>query len=513
MSKHSIVGSGSLMPESTYLKKIEQTCLYEDPDQLDAHFRFTLKDRRPSEILFESDQPRYNNYSRDRLNLRHHGRRTTAEPYLPDGSFIDWQFLDKDPRGTAMEPDFSKHRSQQEYRGKYIKHGNDEDNSVPSSGWHPTHVIRDINAQFYNMKSRMKIFDESMDGRHNGGVYVNKLHTSTQCLVENDEKKPIMRDEMCYNRANIINDLSNDTAVGYKRVTDHRFQIAKYGQIRSVAPLETQNWNKNRMNAKIDHDIMLSWKDQQVPQTIVIKMADMANRKRQEIDSGKTTYLHESQDNQFERSRKLTPQDLIQIKLFGDESRGEDAHTAINGIARNLKQGRPQLDKNRGVKVIIDPSIVDFMSSVNRKMQKHEFNDLREDVEQSGEISNLLIEGTNISANKDYDTGMLWESKHTDFKDDSQKIANYAKLAYKLESNMQTVDFEQFTKRSKESNQRTFTQTNDLYGAEVVDYDNTFGKDIESAKLIGHMGNKYMRRLMDYDGKVNNLNVEAVNSR
>ncbi len=85
----SIVGSGSLMPESFYLKKMETTCIYEDPDQLENFYRQSLKDISPDKPFFESDQPRYNNFSQDRLNLRHYGKRVETLPYLPDGTFLD----------------------------------------------------------------------------------------------------------------------------------------------------------------------------------------------------------------------------------------------------------------------------------------------------------------------------------------------------------------------------------------------------------------------------------------
>jgi hypothetical protein len=517
MSKHTIVGSGSLMPESFYLRKMEQTCLYEDPDLLNNHYRSTLKDLRPDAPFFESDQPRYNNYSEDRLNLRYHGKRVPTEPYLPEGTFLDFQFLEKDPRGIALEPDFSKYRTQQEYRGRYIKHGNDEDNSVPSSGWHPTHVVRDIKGQFYNMKERIKIFDESFDGRHNGGVYVNKLHTSGVCLQDNDERKPIMRDEMCYNRANVINDLSNDTSTGWRRTTDHRFQVAKYGQIRGNAPLETSNWNKNRSNAKIDHDINLSWKDQNVSKTMVLKMVDMANKKRNDINSGRTVYLNESEDNQMGRSRKLTPQDLIQIRTNVDKSQVDAPHTTLNGQVVNYRQAHPQLDTTRASRIIMDPTIVDFMLSVNRKMPKHELNDLREEIEQTGETFQILVENGNRIGTQEYGNEMLWESEADYIKGESVKIANYAKLGYQLApvgQNIQDMSFEQYTKNSKEGGQRRGAQTNDLYNMEVLDYDNKFGRDIDAVKQIGHMGNKYVRHLTDYEGTNNTLaGLESANTR
>jgi hypothetical protein len=142
MPGSSLQGSYGSVPISEYLKKMEQTCLFEPEDQLDNYMRDSLKNTDTDTPLFESDQPRRDNHSRERLSLRHTGRRTEAEPFLPDGSFLDYEFLNADPRGTAVGPDMMKHRKQQEARGKFIKMGYDDDMSVPSEGRSQARVLK-----------------------------------------------------------------------------------------------------------------------------------------------------------------------------------------------------------------------------------------------------------------------------------------------------------------------------------------------------------------------------------
>ncbi len=501
MARHSIVGSGSYMPVDMYLKKNEITCMFEDPDQLDNHFRNTLKDMRPDEPFFESDQPRYNNFSRDRLNLRHYGKRVPTEPHLPDGTFLDYEFTIKDPRGVALGPDMMQYRRQQESRGRFIKHGNDEDNSTPSAGWHPTHVVRDMKGQFYNLKNRMKIFEESMDSRHNGGTAQAKLTSTGACLQAVSERKPIMRDEVCYNRANVINDLSNNTSIGWRRTTDHRFKVAKYGQLRSNAPLSTQDWSKNRAAARLEHDILLSWKDHNVPKQLTLKMIDMARKKYNDIESGKSVLLSQSQDSQMARKRKLTPADLVAIKSSAKESRAIDANMVLRGEVTNYKGTAPVLDSRKMEKLIIDPLIVEQMCSVTRKMAPREQNDLRESVQQSSEDSGILVEQVNRAQDAaEVKNEMLWESEANYEHGKSMNVANYAKLASAtfVSSNAgDGTDFEQYTKNSKTSGQRRGHLTNTLYNFDAVDYDTSYGEEVNVSKQVGAMGTKYMRKFMD----------------
>ena len=516
MSRHSIVGSGSSMPEDMYLKKYEQTCIYEDPEQMENHFRKTLKDMRCSETFFESDAPRRDNYSRDFLNLRHSGRRTTTEPYLPEGTFLDYEFTIKDPRGIATQPDMMQYRKQQEARGRFIKHGNDEDNSVVSSGWNPSQVVKDIKSQFYNLKNRMKIFDESMNSRHNGGVANTKLTSTGVCMQESDEKAPIMRDEMCYNRSNYINDLSNDMPMGWRNTTDHIFKIAKYGQLRVNAPLSTQNWNKNRLNSRVEHDVVLAWQGANVPKSITLKMIDMARKKQRDVDAGKTVLLSEGKDSQV-RSRKLSAKDLSGINSRPtDETRAESANEILKAERAPHKGSHPILDSNLQAKVVIDPYIIQFMGSFNRKMAPREIDDLRDQIEQSALSHGVLVEQKNqAAAAKDSNNELLWQSEANFVKGKSMKVANYSKLAanvYITNCGQQNADFERYHKNSKTSNQRVGKLYNNMYNMETLDYDNEYRAEVDAVKQVGKMGTKYMRQFMD-KGDIENSAMSGITAR
>jgi hypothetical protein len=495
----SIVGSGSLMPESFYLKKMETTCIYEDPDQLEKFYRQSLKDVSPDKPFFESDQPRYNNYSQDRLNLRHYGKRVETLPYLPDGTFLDHVFLDKDPRGIALEPDMMKHRKQQEARGQFIKHGYDDDFSVPSTGWNPTKVVTDIKNQLYNVKDRLKIFEESKDNRHNG-TRMAKLSNKARCAQEFDERARDMRDEVCATR-NYVSDLSNSTKLGWARTTDHRFKVAKYGQVRKSASASDQNWNKNRANARVEHDVLVSWKDQTVPKSVMLKMIDLAKRKYNDIESGKHVILGESEKTQV-RSKRLSPKDLKEITAVDNAQIFYDP----DGEMKSRGKVNPYKHENNPTKSVIDPFIMEFISNINRKMTKREMDDLRDQILQSSEYNGILLEQKNKECNAklQLNNELLWNSVANYEKGKSIKIANYKRIAKNTtlrSSKNCDSEFDQRTEEQKLNEQRKRRELNDLYKMDYLDYDNKYGEEKTGTKLGGILGSKYTRGYIDRDNE------------
>jgi hypothetical protein len=275
----SLSGTYGDMPIDMYLKKMEQTCMFEDDDQIMNYQRQTLKDLKPDKPFFESDQTRRDNHSGERLNLRYHGKTSELDPYLPEGSFIDYQFLEKDPRSISNDPNMQLLRQQQMARSKFYNFYPDHDKSVVESGRSPYKVMKDVRAGFGFIKDRLKIFDESYDSRHAGGTQNHRLMSTGVCLQTVDERTPNMKDEICYNRSRAVDKLSNNTPIGWRLTTDHRFKVSHFGRPRSQQGTSEQNWFKNRANTRMDHDIATSWQENNALKTLTIKMIDLSNQK------------------------------------------------------------------------------------------------------------------------------------------------------------------------------------------------------------------------------------------
>lgn len=503
--KGSIVGSGSLMPESAFLKKMEQTCLFEDPDLINNYMRASLRDVRPDPPLFASEETRRNNFSEDRLNLRHCGARVPTLPDLPDGTFLDFEGLERDPRGTALEPDMREHRKQQEARGKFIKFYDDGDFSVPGEGISPREMVKLLRRPFYEVKDRLKIFDDSMNGINLGGSMTQERRKNTaECMQVVDDRKPEMRDEMCYNRANVVNDLSNNTSIGWRRTTDHRFKVAQYGMIRRAPGAKDVNVIKNKSNTFIEHDFHLAWKDQNTSKSFSVNMIDLAKQRARDMRTSEGLILGKSDKSQTGRKRRLLAKDII-VKRQSGASQAEAAHTSIKGDRTQHITGRmtkPRSEHNKMSKLVIDPFIIQHMASCNRTMSKKKLSDLRNQIGQSAAFNGMLMQQSNRTrdpVNKRRNK-LLWESAANHAKGESMKIMNYKSCAQKIKTkNQDDYDYEDYKKSQKVSGQRRGNiQNPDLYVMEAADYDQDFtGLEITGTKLVGGMGSKYMRGYMD----------------
>jgi hypothetical protein len=519
----SIVGSGYEIPQFYYLKKIEQTCIFEDPDQINTYFRKELKDLKPDKPFFESDQTRYNNYSSDRLNLRHGGRRTLNEPYLPDGTFLDFSFVEKDPRGNAVEPDMRNYKKQHQSRTRFIKFFPDNDDSINESYVHPTQMQMQIKNEFYNTKNRMNVFDTSLESRHNGGTYNKGLTSTGICLQEIDEKNISMRDEACSNNTRKTTDLSNDTSIGWRRTTDHRFTVAKYGQSRGTALLSDQDWNKNRGSSRIEHDILVSYQDQNIPKSLVLKMADIARQRKNEIKSGKTMQFASSQQ-QLNSSRRITTDDIGDFNYNSTtQTRSSDPHTLLNGEQISHRSGKdyiPKYDPNIFDKIILDPTIFDNMIRINNKMAPREMDDLRNQIEQSNENKLLLIHQKNKQVNMNINNNeSLWQVETNYEKGKSKKLVNYSKTNSNTYINKpfdaENINYEDYKNKSFCSAQRRGNIKMSNFHDPDTQYDNDYGKEISRSHLVGPLGSKFTRDYIERETSTidqNNLKeISAIN--
>jgi hypothetical protein len=511
-----IVGSGSLMPEDMYLRKIEQTCMYESPTMVDDFHRSTLKDMRPSKPFFESDQPLgdgtgINPNSQRFLDFRDTGRLSRAEPHLPDGTFLDWQFLEKDPRGTAQGPDMRKHAEQQYARAGNIKFYPDNDDSVPESGWNPYQAQMQIRNAQTQVKDRMRIFDTAFDNFHNGGIGGRSGVSVMEQYKTDQEIKDIAMDRS--NRAHKTTSLSNDTSIGWRRTTDHRFKVAKYGKSNKARLMSGDSWYKNRANVHLDHDILVSWQETNVPKATALLMIDLAKKKKNAHRTGIDTKFAHSENTQNGRKYKLTPADMAGMsKRETFETRTSDAHTELDGESAPTTRVMKH-DENNIEKTIINPIIFETMESINQKSRKRDVKDLRDAIQQTASNSNLyLVEQSKTQRKRDPDNSLLWESLANFKKGDEKQIFQYKAAVRAVDShNMERLSKDAgFKSNSYITDQRRGNIDNtgiQQVGGTNLDAD--FAVERVRSKSVGPMGNKYMNKYHDRDGTINDINDRA----
>jgi hypothetical protein len=403
----SIVGTYGEMPIDMYLRQLEVTDMFESPDLVEDYQRQLLKDRRPDQPFFESDIPRggldpntgerlrgYQSYGV--LALRETGKRSYAEPELPDGTFLDYQFLQPDERGVAVGPDMRKHRDQQMARGKFYNYRSDADWSVPESGWQPSNAIRQMKWSMYPLKDRMKIFSSSRTASFGARGTDSRPQLSQLCIQTPEDAK--WQDggtpEIVYkNRLDATTILSNSLPIGSRVTTDNRFKVAKYGQIRADLPFSKQDWWRNRAHVYDEREIPRELDGIRVPKNLALLIANLSRRKMTSIWTGLQNMFKSSKDMQLNRQRKITAEDLELIRRLAEESGVDPAHVLLKGevIPRDAKRLRD--DEEIMDKVVINPKILSIMASTgkNRKSRGVERKDLRKEVERTSLDEGIFV--------------------------------------------------------------------------------------------------------------------------
>lgn len=288
-------GKYGTIPTSELEKKWEVTQgVFEDDEQLDQYYRDTLRDFSPSPPTLESDLPRSGLIdprtgemrnpvaARTVLTLHHTGHLSGLEP---DHSEAFFELTDREPRGTAIEPDFRKLAAQSWIRGYDQNFRPDDDASVPESGRGHRTVAEDIRAGFYAVKDRMKIFDTSKDNFVVGILpELSRQQISAAEKAEPSAETKDIANELPWIRRDATTVLSNLLPVGYSLYTtpSMQFQVAKYAvphRLRHEADI-----TKARHATTTDQSETTLFQDTVVPPALAYSMATLV-RERQHRQS------------------------------------------------------------------------------------------------------------------------------------------------------------------------------------------------------------------------------------
>jgi len=183
------------------LSKWETTGVAEDTNQVNKYQRGLAKDFTPDKPWLASDEQfnggidpatgqsrRGGSFSRSQLNRRFGGARVNTDPYLPDGTFLDYEFLDnKDDfvnHGKRFEKNYTaggqgvsrqngdvnwdEYNRQRAYRAKYVKYYNDGDYSTVEHGVNPVKMAENLHKARFTGLKKLKVFRASKDGRKAG---------------------------------------------------------------------------------------------------------------------------------------------------------------------------------------------------------------------------------------------------------------------------------------------------------------------------------------------------------
>jgi len=322
------------MPNEALVKKFEETEYLNDSEDLyDDYSRGVVKDRSVDTPAFESDEPRKSYNSKGFLNLLHSGGR--GEFNNPDHSEMFLGLTDTDPRGINVDPDMRKMVEQEQARMRFVRFGNDTDNSVHHGVWSEKEAY--YKARILTQKAvqpRAQIFSTSKDGRREGIRRDYYDHKSNVNKVEEDLNyfRPQSTTFTDYitnwalnpqrSTVKISNKTLENSRMFQATTTDNEFHVARYGEDTRRQKQTTGNISKvetstTDMVHKTNEDqanpykavgilmgaIVTQKHHGQKDQSGAVVYKDELNRKTQALQGDLIKVLHEVKtDTQFVKS-------------------------------------------------------------------------------------------------------------------------------------------------------------------------------------------------------------------
>lgn len=517
------------IPDEIILRKYETTCMYENPEDMEYHQRRIMRDESPDRPFMESDEPRSGgidprtgeqrrggSWSRERLALRGIGRRSYAEPYLPDGTFLDMigGGLEKDPRSLRPDPDFREYARQGKFRTRYTNFYNDDDMSVPETGISPAEYFNMIRGSQRWVKDRLKIFSTGKDN-WTQKTLGNTIPTQSKAVqVTTDGEIINLSDATRSNKTNLVDLLTNKYNIGWARTPDQEFKIAKYGQIRPSANIADQKWYKairKGIDDRIDADI---FQDQVVPKTMVLMLENVLRaRDNLQQTEGDIPWRSSHQLKNYKENIKSANYRGGKIGYNSVEDRATEIVRLLQDAYVRRKDAMLAMpdkpDSRIGVSWI-DPQIIQFMELANRKPGPHDTQMILKDAALMERIaSGLQVHDkdariyTPASIDAFEPTESLWKSKDFRHVDPSLVAATYSNIA-PVDWNqpfLNLVDQEDYKSRSDKSlyyRQRILPPDSLTQGyiMPTQEFDEPLDRP---GHMNGTMGSKYTRRYVDND--------------
>lgn len=249
------------MPSEMLMQKFDVTNIdsdtYQPLESLDDHWRSTLQDLSAQPTSLESDYRRTDTQSASFLNWRYHGTRgdSDVEVHQPEMFLGFHGEEDREPRGgckgtNPLEPDMKEFTKQNQARLKYLRFTPDASLNVTGLGRSEAKAEADNQTLFRTIRHQLNWFDTSFDGRRNGmamngGINPESLVYQQTGLEENynDYIKQAQMDRR--NKTTILsNKIIRDSPAYQQFTTDHRFQVAAYGEnprrFRPYFPMESK---------------------------------------------------------------------------------------------------------------------------------------------------------------------------------------------------------------------------------------------------------------------------------
>lgn len=321
------------IPYGAFKEKYEVTNLTEDPMQVEDYMRAALKDVKPDAPIWASDQPLdtepISNYQ---LEMRYEGK---PDPWAPD---LFLELTERDPRGTALEPNFRRVIEHAYERAQDLNLYPEAPENVPETIKTQEQLQVQKDAVFNEVKGRMRWFTTSKDNMMSGRNFRMAEDTALRDVTDKDATMAaIMTDEANPNLQNPwVTNLSNATPIGWERTTDHEFKVAQYGHVRAGKPMDTIEERKYHQAQESRKDTVVSADGQILTTGMAQLMKDVAAGQKARIGmqtgAPSTMPLQEIVPRDYVSTLSAEGQRQLQAETF----KTGRTMTAFEDVARTL---------------------------------------------------------------------------------------------------------------------------------------------------------------------------------
>lgn len=382
------------MPSWALLAKWEQTGVYEDPRQIRNYHRSEMRDYSCEKPWLEADM-QFNggvdphtgasragaSHSRSVLNRHFGGARNNTDPYLPDGTFLDQEWLgnhddykdngDKFAKNyTAGQQGISRMggdinhaelRRQKAYRMKYTKFYSDADHSTVEHGINPVQMSENLHKARFEGLKRLKVFRRSQDGRKPGMMpfYTRKGEKNYHNIDQKYREENTARNykQWASNDSNINELVDHDQiSTASQECPDNR----KFTQLSDT--------ERATYHAEQSRKIAQAFQDNNVRSALNIVISTLNNKSSahttQDMTEGFTNNQRTLGVTQLGKTGMMSQQAI--------ESRAYEIARALQVEINARKLAAPFENAGRMTNTFIDTKIHEYLSMANRKLGPQE---------------------------------------------------------------------------------------------------------------------------------------------
>ena len=514
--------------DNKILNKYEITPIIDVSNDLDDHFRNTLKDFSPEKATFEYEKSRKNTDAVGKLNTHYYGRRNDTEPFQSD---LFLGFTDKDPRSIHSDPLMGNYQKQIWHRKDNLKYSfkDDTDNSIHTAGISESKMQKNKKITYSGFKERYKNFEESNDAWTNS---FNQIDSKKSKVLRHEMDGTVVNlnsvDDLKKRRDYVATLSLNALPVGWVSLPDHKVKIAQYTKLLKSKNLNDMNIVKNKQNQLKDNKVIdNSDKELQLMNQLLLVNENIKNKKKESFENEKYDSKFKISQEIHQRSINTSPEHMKNNELKTTEL--TDKQLAINeelsklfkinnikhdirNLVADFSADKKNLDRGNNKEVnnitqkdkkdifvdLLHQTLLSQKDNIQEKGNNKESNNIKGKSTKNDELqskfifNNSLLNKDRINNNNKIYEVFKYSNKLPEYKSNNETKFVSGKTG--AETKLNTYDNEKNSQHRKPNN-----QSNDALKPEHFENDMRFKSSGEKDRKTGKMGKKYLFTNKEYE--------------